>query len=250
MRAAASAFERWRDSTPGERQLALLRLADAIERQADRLIDVECRNTGKPVSSQMPDDELPAALDQIRFFAGAARSLDGRAAGEYLAAHTSMIRREPIGVCAQITPWNYPLMTAVWKLAPAIAAGNTVVLKPSDTTPMTTVLLAEIGLEVLPPGVLNVVCGDWTTGGLLVEHREQQMVSITGSTGARHGGGADGREGPQAGPPRARRQGTSCRVRRRERGRRRRCDRRGRQIQRGSGLHRCDPGSGRTAGAQ
>jgi betaine-aldehyde dehydrogenase len=183
MRAAASAFEVWRDSTPGDRQRALLRLADAVEGHADRLVDAECRNTGKPVS-QMRDDELPAVLDQIRFFAGAARSLDGRAAGEYLAGHTSMIRREPIGVCAQITPWNYPLMMAVWKLAPAIAAGNTVVLKPSDTTPMTTVLLAEIALEVLPPGVLNVVCGDRTTGSLLVDHLEPQMVSITGSTGA------------------------------------------------------------------
>jgi betaine-aldehyde dehydrogenase len=183
MRAAASAFERWRDSTPGDRQLALLRLVDAVEAHADQLVEAECRSTGKPVS-QMRDDELPAVLDQIRFFAGAARSLDGRAAGEYLAGHTSMIRREPIGVCGQITPWNYPLMMAVWKLAPAIAAGNTVVLKPSDTTPMTTVLLAEMALDVLPPGVLNVVCGDRTTGGLLVEHPEPQMISITGSTGA------------------------------------------------------------------
>ncbi|MGH8968896.1 MAG: gamma-aminobutyraldehyde dehydrogenase [Actinomycetes bacterium] len=183
MAAAASSYEKWRDTTPGERQLALLRLADALERRADDLIEAECRNTGKPLS-QMRADELPAVLDQIRFFAGAARSLDGRAAGEYLAGHTSMVRREPIGVCAQITPWNYPLMMAVWKVAPAIAAGNTVVLKPSDTTPVTSVLLGEIALDVLPPGVLNVVCGDRGTGSLLVEHPEPQMVSITGSTGA------------------------------------------------------------------
>ena len=183
MDAAASAFELWRDTTPGERQLALLKLADAVEQRADELVDAECRNTGKP-RFQMRDDELPAVLDQLRFFAGAARSLDGRAAGEYLAGHTSMVRREPVGVCAQITPWNYPLMMAVWKLAPAIAAGNTVVLKPSDTTPVTTLLLAEIALDVLPPGVLNVVCGDRSTGSLLVEHRQPQMVSITGSTGA------------------------------------------------------------------
>jgi len=123
-------------------------------------------------------------LDQIRFFAGAARVLDGRSAGEYMADHTSYVRREPIGVCAQVTPWNYPMMMAVWKFAPAIAAGNTVVLKPSDTTPVSTLLLAEIAAEFLPPGVLNVVTGDRDTGRALVSHRTPQLVSITGSTRA------------------------------------------------------------------
>ena len=183
MRAAAAAFPAWRDTTPRQRQLALLRLADAVEQRAGELVAAECVNTGKPMA-QMRDDELPMVLDHLRFFAGAARLLEGRSAGEYLAGHTSFVRREPIGVCAQITPWNYPLMMAVWKLAPAIAAGNTVVLKPSDTTPLTTVLLAEIAADVLPPGVLNVVCGDRETGALLVDHPVPAMVSITGSTGA------------------------------------------------------------------
>src|SRR5881227_1072835 len=124
-------------------------------------------------------------IDQIRFFAGAARVLEGRSAGEYMAGHTSFIRREPIGVCAQVTPWNYPMMMAVWKFAPALAAGNTVVIKPSDTTPATTALMAEIAAEFLPPGVFNVVCGDRDTGRLLVSHPTPQMVSITGSVRAR-----------------------------------------------------------------
>jgi betaine-aldehyde dehydrogenase len=183
MRAAAKAFEGWRDTTPSERQRALLKLADAIEARAGELVDAECRNTGKPIALTA-SEELPPAIDQIRFFAGAARLLEGRSAGEYLAGHTSYVRREPIGVCAQVTPWNYPLMMAVWKFAPAIAAGNTVVLKPSDTTPVTTVMLAEIAAEFLPPGVLNVVCGDRDTGRALVAHRTPQLVSITGSTRA------------------------------------------------------------------
>src|SRR6266508_5646518 len=138
MRAAASAFESWRETTPSERQRVLLRIADAIEARAEELVDVECRNTGKPRALTM-SEEVPPAVDQIRFFAGAARLLEGRSAGEYLAGHTSYVRREPIGVCAQVTPWNYPFMMAIWKFAPALAAGNTVVLKPSDTTPVTTV---------------------------------------------------------------------------------------------------------------
>src|SRR5436309_3245272 len=130
------------------------------------------------------DEELPPSVDQVRFFAGAARVLGGLAAGEYMAGHTSMIRREPIGVCAQVTPWNYPLMMAVWKFAPALAAGNTVVLKPSDTTPVTTLMLAEIAAEFLPPGVFNVICGDAATGRALVSHDIPQMVSVTGSVRA------------------------------------------------------------------
>ncbi len=181
--AAATAFEGWRDTTPAERQLALLRMADAFEARADELVALESENTGKPLGLTA-SEEIPPMIDQIRFFAGAARVLEGRSAGEYMAGHTSMIRREPIGVCAQVTPWNYPMMMAVWKFAPAIAAGNTVVLKPSDTTPATTSLMAEIAAEFLPPGVFNVVCGDRDTGRLLVDHPVPQMVSITGSVRA------------------------------------------------------------------
>jgi betaine-aldehyde dehydrogenase len=183
MQAAAKAFEGWRDTTPSERQRALLKFADAVEARADELVAVESQNTGKPIGLTR-SEELPPAIDQIRFFAGAARLLEGRSAGEYLKGFESYVRREPIGVCAQVTPWNYPLMMAVWKLAPAIAAGNAVVLKPSDTTPATTIMLAEIAAEFLPPGVLNVVAGDRDTGRALVAHRIPQQVSITGSVRA------------------------------------------------------------------
>ncbi|MEW6635583.1 MAG: gamma-aminobutyraldehyde dehydrogenase [Actinomycetota bacterium] len=181
--AAERAFEGWRDSTPSERQLALLRIADAIEERAEDLVRAESENTGKPVGLTM-EEEIPAMVDQIRFFAGAARVLEGKSAGEYMRGMTSYIRREPVGVCAQVTPWNYPMMMAVWKFAPAIAAGNTVVIKPSDTTPVTTVMLAEIAAEFLPEGVFNVVCGDRDTGRMLVAHPTPQMVSITGSVRA------------------------------------------------------------------
>ena len=179
-RAAEEAFVSWRDSTPADRSLALLRLADAVESHAEELARLEVENTGKPFALTL-SEEIPPAVDQIRFFAGAARHLQGLSAGEYMADHTSMIRREPIGVCAQVTPWNYPLMMAVWKIAPALAAGNTVVLKPSDTTPVSTVALAELAAEFFPPGVLNVVCGDRDTGRALVSHDIPQMVSVTGS---------------------------------------------------------------------
>ncbi len=183
MQAAATAFEQWRDVTPSDRQRALLKFADAVEARADDLVAAESRNTGKPLGLTA-SEELPPAVDQIRFFAGAARLLEGRSAGQYLAGYESYVRREPIGVCAQVTPWNYPLMMAVWKLAPAIAAGNTVVLKPSDTTPVTTIMLAEIAAEFFPPGVLNVVVGDRDTGRELIGHPTPQMVSITGSVRA------------------------------------------------------------------
>jgi len=183
MKAASTAFEDWRDSTPSERQRALLKIADAFEARADELIAVEVENTGKPVSLTT-SEEAPPMIDQIRFFAGAARNLEGKSAGEYMRGMTSFIRREPIGVCAQVTPWNYPMMMAVWKWAPAIAAGNTVVLKPSDTTPASTVLMAEIMAEFLPAGVFNVVTGDRETGRALVEHETPAMVSITGSVRA------------------------------------------------------------------
>ncbi len=183
LRAAARAFPAWRDTTPAERSLALLRFADAIEARAEDLVAAESRNTGKPVELTRTD-EVPPLADELRFFAGAARMLEGRSAGEYLRDHTSMIRREPIGVCAQVTPWNYPMMMAVWKFAPALAAGNTVVLKPSDTTPVSTLLLAELAADILPPGVFNVICGDRDTGRALVAHEIPQLVSITGSVRA------------------------------------------------------------------
>jgi betaine-aldehyde dehydrogenase len=182
-RAAERAFEGWRDSTPSERQLALLRIADALEERGEEIVRAETENTGKPYALTL-EEELPPSADQIRFFAGAARVLEGKSAGEYMRGMTSFVRREPIGVCAQVTPWNYPLMMAVWKIAPALAAGNTVVLKPSDTTPISTVMLAEIASEFLPEGVFNVVCGDRETGKMLVEHPTPQMVSITGSVRA------------------------------------------------------------------
>jgi betaine-aldehyde dehydrogenase len=182
-RAAADAFETWRDTTPSERQRALLRLADAVEEHAEELVALESRNTGKP-TGLTASEEIPPMVDQIRFFAGAARTLEGRAAAEYMAGHTSWVRREPIGVVGQITPWNYPMMMAVWKIGPALAAGNTIVLKPSDTTPVTTLRLAELAADILPPGVLNVVCGDRDTGRALVEHPTPQLVAITGSVRA------------------------------------------------------------------
>ena len=183
MAAAAKGFEVWREKTPSERQLALFRFADAIEQRAKELVDIECKNTGKPVALTM-SEEIPPMVDQIRFFAGAARNLEGRAAGEYMSGLTSMIRREPVGICAQVTPWNYPAMMAVWKFAPAIAAGNATVLKPSDTTPASTVWLGELAQEFFPPGVFNVVCGDRDTGRALVAHKAPAMVSITGSVRA------------------------------------------------------------------
>jgi betaine-aldehyde dehydrogenase len=183
MQAAATAFESWKRTTPADRQKALLKIADAMETRAGEFVDAEVLNTGKPRPS-MAADEVPPAVDQIRFFAGAARVLEGRAAAEYMTGHTSFIRREPVGVCGQVTPWNYPLMMAVWKIAPALAAGNTVVLKPSDTTPLTTVMLAELASEFLPPGVFNVVCGDRDSGRAVVGHKTPAMVSITGSVRA------------------------------------------------------------------
>jgi betaine-aldehyde dehydrogenase len=182
-RAAAEAFPAWRDATPKDRSLALLKLADAIEARADEIVAAECRNTGKPVQLTA-DEEVPPMVDNIRFFAAAARVLEGKSTGEYMEDHTSSVRREPIGVCAQVAPWNYPMMMAVWKFAPALAAGNTVVLKPSDTTPVSTLLLAEIAAEFLPPGVLNVVTGDRDTGRALAGHEIPRMVSVTGSVRA------------------------------------------------------------------
>jgi betaine-aldehyde dehydrogenase len=183
MKAAEGGFEKWRDATPGDRQKALLKLADGIESRAEEFVRTESENTGKPLGLTM-SEEMPMVLDQIRFFAGAARVLEGKSAGEYMAGYTSFIRREPVGVCAQVAPWNYPLLMAIWKLAPALAAGNAVVMKPSDTTPASTLLLAEVAADLFPAGVLNVITGDRDTGRAMVEHPTPQMVSITGSVRA------------------------------------------------------------------
>ncbi len=182
-KAADKAFEEWSQTTPSERQLALFRIADALEARAEEMADVESENTGKPRST-LVEYEVMVSVDQIRFFAGAARNLEGRATAEYAKDHTSSIRREPIGVIGQVTPWNYPLNMATWKFAPAIAAGNTVVIKPSDTTPASTLLLAEIASEFLPAGVFNVVTGNRDSGRAMIEHEIPQMVSITGSVRA------------------------------------------------------------------
>ncbi|MET0590870.1 MAG: gamma-aminobutyraldehyde dehydrogenase [Naasia sp.] len=181
--AAADAFEKWGETTPAERQLALFRIADAMERRADEFAELESQDTGKPLAS-LVDDEILVSVDQIRFFAGAARVLEGRAAGEYMKDHTSFVRREPIGVIGQVTPWNYPLNMATWKFAPALAAGNTIVLKPSDTTPSSTLLLAEVAAEFLPAGVFNVITGDRSSGAAMIEDAIPQMVAITGSVRA------------------------------------------------------------------
>jgi betaine-aldehyde dehydrogenase len=180
--AAARAFPGWRDRTPAERSLLLLRLADLLEERAAELVAAEVRNTGKPTVAMQ--EEMPHIVDVIRFSAGACRVQEGMAAGEYSPGHTSSLRREPLGVIAQITPWNYPLMMATWKWAPAVAAGNTVVLKSAETTPVTPLMLAELAAQVLPPGVLNVVCGDRTTGQRMVEHEVPAMVALTGSVRA------------------------------------------------------------------
>jgi betaine-aldehyde dehydrogenase len=177
---AARAFPSWRRVTPGERSLMLFRIADALEARADDLVEAECRNTGKP-HNFMRDVEFPGVLEYLRFYAAAARDLRGLSTGSYVAGYESSVRREPIGVCGQVAPWNYPLAMGVWKFGPAIAAGNTVVLKPSDTTPVSTLLAAEIIGDILPPGVLNVISGDRDTGRAIVAHRIPQLVSVTGS---------------------------------------------------------------------
>ena len=178
--AAKAAFPGWRDTTPGERSLAMLKLADLLEENAEELNALESANVGKPMA--VAREEMPVTVDNLRFFAGAARTLEGRAAGEYMAGYTSMVRREPIGVVGQIAPWNYPLMMAIWKIGPALATGNTIVLKPSELTPLTALRLGELAAEVLPPGVLNVITGDGEpVGAGIVRHRDVRLVSLTGS---------------------------------------------------------------------
>ena len=181
VKAARTAFEGgWGTSTPGERALAILKLADALEERADEIAELESANAGKPIEA-FKGDEVPAMVDNLRFFAGAARCMEGKAAGEYLEGYTSIIRREPVGVIGQIAPWNYPIMMAVWKIGPALATGNTIVLKPAPTTPLSTIRLAEIASEFLPKGVLNVIAGGNDPGAALVEHDDVDMVSLTGS---------------------------------------------------------------------
>jgi betaine-aldehyde dehydrogenase len=181
VKAAREAFDVWSKTTPGERAVALLKLADTIEEHADELSELESDNAGKPINA-FRDDEIPFMVDNLRFFAGAARCLEGRAAGEYVSGYTSIIRREPVGVIGQIAPWNYPLMMAVWKIGPALAAGNTVVLKPAETTPLTTLKLAEYASDIFPKGVLNVITGHGNpSGSTLVTHPDVDMVSLTGS---------------------------------------------------------------------
>jgi betaine-aldehyde dehydrogenase len=179
--AARAAFDGWSTTTPGERAEALLKLADALEEHVEELSELEADNAGKPIGA-FREDEIPFMVDNLRFFAGAARCLEGRAAGEYTSGYTSVIRREPVGVIGQIAPWNYPLMMAIWKIGPALAAGNTIVLKPAETTPLTTLKLAEYAGEIFPPGVLNVITGHGDPAGqALVTHDEVDMVSLTGS---------------------------------------------------------------------
>src|SRR3954467_2812851 len=178
--AARRAFDTYSRTTPAERQALLLKLADVIEDNADELADLEARNAGKPLQA-FKDDEIPFMADNLRFFAGAARCMEGKSSGEYLEGYTSMIRREPVGVIGQVAPWNYPLMMAVWKFGPALATGNTVVLKPAETTPLSTLRFAELAAEHLPEGVLNVITGHGSTGEALVSHPDVDMVSLTGS---------------------------------------------------------------------
>ncbi|WP_220703926.1 gamma-aminobutyraldehyde dehydrogenase [Citrobacter braakii] len=181
--AAEAAFSIWRKSTPAQRQKALLQLADEIERNVERLVNAQSQETGQ-LRHFIEKEEIAASCDAIRFFAGAARCLEGKAAGEYSAGFTSTIRREPLGIVGQVTPWNYPFMMAVWKIAPALAAGNTVVLKPSDTTPVSTLLLAELAAPLFPRGAFNVVLGKASTGSLVVSNPKASLVSITGSVRA------------------------------------------------------------------
>src|SRR5687768_3666223 len=177
--AAKRAFDSWSTTTPGERGTALLKLADLIEEHADELADLESADAGKPRQAFL-DDEIPFGADNLRFFGGAGRTMQGSAAGEYVEGRTSIIRREPVGVVGQITPWNYPLMMALWKIGPALAAGNAVVLKPSENTPLSTLRMAELAADIYPAGVLNVITGDGRVGAAIVRHPGIRMVSLTG----------------------------------------------------------------------
>ncbi len=244
MTAAATAFESWRDATPAERQQALLKFADAVESRAAELVDAEVRNTGKP-RQLTTDEELPPAVDELRFFAGAARMLEGRSAGEYMAGHTSYVRREPIGVCGQVTPWNYPLMMAIWKIAPALAAGNTRGAQAVGHHAGLHAAARRDRAEFFPAGRVQ-------RGLRRPRHRPRAGVPPDAADRVdhrldprRHGGRRRGGARPQAHPPRAGRQGAGGALRRRRRRRGRRGDRRRRLLQRRAGLHRGHPGARR-----
>ncbi len=225
--AAKQAFDEvWFDSTPKDRQLALLRLADAIEANAEEFVRIESENVGKPAAVTM-SEEIPPIVDNLRFFGGAARTQEGRSAGEYMAGFTSFVRREPIGVAGLIAPWNYPLMMAIWKIGPALASGNTVVLKPSELTPLTALRMAELAADIFPPGVFNVITGDGVpVGDALVRSKDVGIVSLTGDTATGKLIAQQLLRHPEAGAPGAGRQGAGHRVRRRRRRHRRRVGRR------------------------
>ncbi len=244
VRAARAAFDQWSSRTPAQRSGALLALAGVIEEHSGELARAEALNAGKPLAA-VESDELPVMADNLRFFAGAARCMEGRAAGEYMEGYTSFMRREAVGVVGQMTPWNYPLMMAIWKIGPALAAGNTIVLKPAETTPITTLRFAELAQEFLPRGVLNVLTGRGEPTG------EALISAPGGGHGLAHGLGRDrqahrARRGrhAQARAPRARRQGAGARVRRRLARERARDDRGDRLLQRRPGLHRGHPRAG------
>ena len=242
--AAKRAFEGdWFDSTPKDRQLALLKFADRIEEHADEIVKLEAQNVGKPAAVTL-SEEIPPIVDNLRFFAGAARTMEGRAAGEYMAGFTSYVRREPIGVAGLIAPWNYPLMMAIWKIGPAMATGNTIVLKPSEMTPLTVLKLAELTADLLPPGVFNVVTGDGVPVGRHDRSAPRRRDRVAHRRhGDRQADRGELRGDPEAGPPGARRQGTVHRVRRRRHGAGRRMDQDRRLLQLRPGLHGLRRGS-------
>ena len=247
--AARAAGAAWGSTTPAVRATALLKLADLLDAHADEFARIEAANVGKPLAAAA--EEIPLCSDHLRFFAGAARVLEGRAAGEYVEGYTSMIRREPVGVVGQITPWNYPLAMAIWKIAPALAAGNTIVLKPSELTPLSTLRLAELSLEVLPPGVLNVVAGARQPGGRGDRHPPGGADGVADGLGAHRQG--DRRRGVRdagARAPGAGRQGAGGGARRRRRRRRGGQHEGGGVLQRGPGLHRGDADHRHPAGAR
>ena len=240
--AARRRIRRLVDDDPGRARAARCSSSPTRSRSTPTSSPSSSPTTPASRSTPFRDDEIPFMVDNLRFFAGAARCLEGRAAGEYMSGYTSIIRREPVGVIGQIAPWNYPLMMAVWKIGPALAAGNTIVLKPAETTPMTTLKLAELAAEIFPKGVLNVITGHGNPAGqALVTHPDVDMVSLTGSVDTGKWIAAHRRRHAQARPPRARRQGAGRRVRRRRPGDGARDDRRHRLLQRRPGLHRRDP---------
>ncbi len=245
--AAKKAFEDvWFDSTPKDRQLALLKLADRVEEHAEEIVQLEARNVGKPVAVTM-SEEIPPIVDNLRFFGGAARTMEGRSAGEYMQGFTSIVRREPIGVAGLIAPWNYPLMMAIWKIGPALATGNTVVLKPSELTPLTALKLAELAADMFPPGVFNVITGDGVpVGDTMVRSPDVGIVSLTGDVGTGKLIHSQRQRLIETCAPGAGRQGPGHHLRRRRYRDRGRVGEDRRLLQRRTGLHGGLPGAGGT----